>query len=213
MAVLRHTIFRHVNLIERELTDEIPLVRSKVPFKVTRLGAEEIDAYCRFRPRTTPREVARRLERGSVCFVAWHAGRIVSGAWYHAGEAWIEDVDRRFELPPDTVYSYDAHTIPELRGRRVTPARASIALAELRNSGFRRGVAFVLPGNRSGERSRARSGWRRFGVAGYLNLGLARIDFIRTRGHQGKWRLRWLRSRGAQRPQPPPLESDASLAG
>ena len=126
---------------------------------------------------------------------------------------WIEDVDRRFELPPDTVYSYDAHTIPELRGRRVTPARASIALAELRNSGFRRGVAFVLPGNRSGERSRARSGWRRFGVAGYLNLGLARIDFIRTRGHQGKWRLRWLRSRGAQRPQPPPLESDASLAG
>jgi hypothetical protein len=211
MAVLRHTVYQRVDLIEHELTDEIPVVRSELPFQVTRLGREDIDAYCRYRPGTSPGEIVRRLERGSVCYVAWHSGRIVSGAWYHAGEAWIEDVDRRFELTADTVYSYDAHTVPELRGRRVTPARSSIALADLRDSGFRRGVAFVLPGNRAGDRSRVRSGWRRFGVAGYLHLGLARIEFVRTRGRQAQWRLRWLLSRAPRRSQLPPLESGAPL--
>jgi hypothetical protein len=213
LAVLRHTVYQRVNLIEHELTGEIPVVRCEVPFQVRRLAARTSTPTANSDPGSSPAEIEHRLERGSVCYVAWHAGRIVSGAWYHAGEAWIEDVDRRFDLGADTVYSYDAHTVPELRGRRVTPARSSIALADLRDSGFRRGVAFVVPGNRAGDRSRVRSGRRRFGVAGYLHLGLARIEFVRTRGRQAQWHLRWLLSPGDRRREPPPLESGAPLTG
>ena len=114
------------------------------------------------------------------------------------GKPGIEDIDRRFALPPDTVYAYDAHTVSELRGRRVAPARASVAQAQLRDSGLDRGVAYVLGGYRSGERSRLMSGWRRFGVAGYLNLGLARIEFVRARRNPLQWRLRRRRSQAAR---------------
>jgi hypothetical protein len=213
LTMLRHTVYRHVTLIERELTDEAPVEPSEVAFQVRLLAREDIDAYCRYRPSTSPREVACRLERGSFCYVAWHGDRIISAAWYQPGEAWIEDIDRRFELPPDTVYAFDGHTAPELRGRRVAPARASIAASRLRDSGFRRGVAFVLAGNRSGHRSRVRSRWRRFGVAGYLNLGPVRVEFVRTRGRRTQWRLRRHRSRAAGRRQPPPLEPGAVLTG
>ena len=213
LAALRHTVYRRVTLIERDLTDQIPIVRSEVPFQVMRLGREDIDAYRHYRSTISASEIVRRLDRGSLCYVAWHAGRIISAAWYQPGEAWIEDIDRRFALPPNTVYAYDAHTVSELRGLRVAPGRASAAQAQLRDSGFRRGIAYVLGGYRPGERSRLRSGWRRFGVAGYLNLGVARIDFVRARRNPLQWRLRRRRSRGHPRPEPPPLEPTTSLMG
>lgn len=60
-----------------------------------------------------------------MSYVAWQSGRIVASAWYQPGEAWIEDVDRRFELAPDEYYAYDAWAVAELRGHRVNPWRAS----------------------------------------------------------------------------------------
>jgi hypothetical protein len=212
-AALRHTVYCRINLIEKDLGDDPATVPSDIPIEVTRLSRESAGAYSRYRPDTSPEEVVRRLERGSVCYVAWNGGRIISAAWYHPGEAWIEDLDRRFELPADVVYVFDGHTSPELRGHRVSAVRASATWAELEEQGLRKGVAFVLAGNRSGDRARLRSGWRRFGRAGYARLGPWRIDFIRTRGRRKQWRWRRHRSEALRREQLPPREPANTLFG
>ena len=135
--------------------------------------------------------------------MAWIDGRIVSDCWYQPGEAWVEDLDRRFELGDDEAYAYDAHTAPALRGRSVTPARATFASTDMRERGYARAVAFVLPENGPGLRSPDKSGWTPFGVAGHLSVGLGRLEFVRTARAGTRWRLR---RRRRDKGGPPDLE-------
>lgn len=213
LAVLRPTVYCRVDLIEKDLARGVPEVPSRIELEVTRLTPEDVEAYCRYRPETSPQDVARRLERGSFCYATWDDGRITSVAWYHPGEAWIEDIDRRFDLPADAVYVFDGHTAPELRGRSLSAARAAVTWAQLRENGFRRGFAFVPAGNRSGDRARRKAGWRRFGVAGYVRAGPRRLEFLRTRRSRTRWRWRPHRALAARRRELPALEPADALLG
>jgi hypothetical protein len=203
LAALRRTVYGQVVLIERDLREDRPLLRSDPPIEVRRLRREDVSAYARSNP-NSPEELTRRMGRGSRCHAAWHAGEIVSAAWWHPGEAWIEDLDRRFLLRPAEVYFYDAWTLPRLRGRNITPVRSVLTLRQLREQGFVRAVAFVLPENRPIHRAALdKAGWRRFGTAGFIRVGPARIEFVRTLGRI-RWRARWRRP--AAPSEPPPAE-------
>ena len=150
------------------------------------------------------------MERGSGCHAAWHAGEIVSATWWHPGEAWIEDLDRRFLLGAGDVYLYDTWTIPRLRGCNITPARSFLTMRELRGQGFQRVVAFVLPENRPVHRvALEKLGWRPFGTAGFVRIGPVRIEFVRALGRT-RWRVRARRNRAA--PGEPPPEAGLSLS-
>jgi hypothetical protein len=204
LATLGRTVYRHVVLIERDLREDMPLLRSDPPIEVRRLRPADVSAYARSNPKS-PEELLRRMERGSRCHAAWHAGEIVSAAWWHPGEAWIEDLDRRFLLRAEEVYLYDAWTVPRLRGRNITPARSVLTLRHLHEQGFLRAVAFVLPENRPIHRAALEKvGWRRFGTAGFVRIGPAGIEFVRARG-RAQWRARGRRSASVSG-EPPPAE-------
>lgn len=150
------------------------------------------------------------MERGSGCHAAWHAGQIVSATWWHPGDAWIEDLERRFLLGPGEVYFYDAWTVPRLRGRNITPARSALTLRALREQGFVRAIAFLLPENRPVHKAVEKVGWRRFGTAGFVRIGPARIEFVRALGRT-RWRTRRRRAEAAPG-EPPRAESGSSLS-
>jgi hypothetical protein len=149
------------------------------------------------------------MERGSGCHAAWHAGEIVSATWWHPGEAWIEDLDRRFGLRAGEVYFYDSWTLPRLRGRNITPVRSSLTLRALGEQGFVRAIAFVLPENRPIHKAVEKVGWRRFGTAGFARIGPARIEFVRALGRTW-WRARGRRSKAGG--EPPPAEPGFALS-
>jgi hypothetical protein len=202
-------VYGHVVLIERDLRQDVPQIRSDPSIEVRRLRREDLPAYARSRPKP-PEELTRRMERGSGCHAAWHAGEIVSVTWWHPGEAWIEDLDRRFPLHADEVYFYDAWTVPPLRGRNITPARSALTLRDLREQRFVRGIGFVLPENRPVHSAMEKTGWRRFGTAGFVGIGPARIEFVRALGRT-RWRPRWRRSEAAT-DEPPPVEGELMLS-
>ena len=149
------------------------------------------------------------MERGSGSHAAWHAGEIVSATWWHPGEAWIEDLDRRFQLRAGEVYFYDAWTLPRLRGRNITPARSALTLRALREQGFERAIAFVLPENHPIHKAVEKVGWRRFGAAGFVRIGPASVEFLRVRGRT-QWRTRRRPARAAGKP--PPAEPGFALS-
>jgi RimJ/RimL family protein N-acetyltransferase len=188
-------------LIENDLREDKPLLRSDPPIEVRRLRREDVSAYVRSHP-NSPEELIRRLERGSQCHAAWHDGEIVSATWWHPGEAWIEDLDRRFLLRAGEVYFYDAWTVPRLRGRNITPARSVLTLRALREQGFMRAVAFFLPENRPIHRAAEKVGWQRFGAAGFGRIGPARIEFVHALGRT-RWRARGRRAAAAPGELPP----------
>ena len=206
-------------LIERDLTIEPPRVPTDVDFRRAFLRPEDAGAYAAYRPDRDRERVLARLERGSMCHVAWLDGRIVSDCWYQPGEAWVEDLDRRFELGADEAYAYDAHTEPELRGHAVTPSRATLAATDLRDRGFTRAVGFVVPENGPGLRSPRKSGWTRFGVAGHraLRAGASRVRPHRAGGHplaapQAALGQAWAARAGARRPlREPAAEAPTTL--
>ncbi len=207
VTAFRRSVYRRVILIQRDLSTEIVQPPCDVPIRVSVLKPGDAGAYARFRPEGSPDGEAAQFRRESACYAAWHDDRIVAAAWYHPGEAWIEDIGRRFQLPKDEMYVYDAATLPELRGQSVAPARSAIALVDLRDNGFKRVVAYVLAENPPGLRSTEKSGWRRFGEMAYLKLGAARIDFVRIDGEPTRWRFR--RMPRAPRASLPPLEPES----
>jgi hypothetical protein len=209
LAALRRTVYGHVVLIERDLRADVPLLRSEPPIdEVRRLRPEEVPAYARSRPKPAE-ELVRRMERGSGCHAAWHAGEIVSATWWHPGEAWIEDLGRRFLLRASEVYLYDAWTLPELRGRNITPVRSAHTLRALREQGFVRAIAFLLPENGPVQKAVKKVGWRRFGMAGFVRIGPVRIEFVRALGRI-QWRVRARRNGAA--PGEPPIEAGLLLS-
>jgi hypothetical protein len=150
------------------------------------------------------------MERGSQCHAAWHAGEIVSATWWHPGEAWIEDLGRRFRLRAGEVYLYDAWTIPRLRGRNITPVRSGQTLRALGEQGFVRAIAFVLPENQPIHKAVKKVGWRRFGTAGFVRIGPVRVEFVRALART-RWRAR-ARVGGAASGEPPPAETGLPLS-
>jgi hypothetical protein len=208
LAALRRTVYGHVVLIERDLRADVPLLRSGPSIEVRRLRPEEVPAYARSGPKPAE-ELIRRMERGSGCHAAWHAGEIVSATWWHPGEAWIEDLDRRFRLRAGEVYFYDSWTLPRLRGRNITPVRSSLTLRALGEQGFVRAIAFVLPENRPIHKAVEKVGWRRFGTAGFVRIGPARIEFVRALGRTW-WRARGRRTEAGG--EPPPAEPGFALS-
>ena len=208
LAALGRTFYRHVVLIQRDLRPGDPRADCDLPIRVAPLEFRDLQAYSTLRPGKAA-DAARRIERGSVCYAAWHGDRIASVAWWHPGEAWIEDIDRSFALHSDEVYAYDAYTAPDLRGQGVAPARAAVTHAALRNRGFSRVVAFVVPENGPGLRSVTKSGWRRLGRAGYLSVGRWRIEFVRTTEGADLRARRWRPQ--TERDRPPPTEPTGRL--
>src|SRR5919197_1596132 len=92
LGSLGRTMYRHVVLSEADFREDTPARRCAPPIEVRRLRREEVAAYARSRPKS-PEELIQRMERGSECYAAWHAGEIVSAAWWHPGEAWMEELD------------------------------------------------------------------------------------------------------------------------
>ena len=210
LAALGRTFYRHVVLFERDLRPSDPRADCDLPITVAPLELRDLQAYSTLRPGKAA-DAARRIERGSVCYAAWYGDRIASVAWWHPGEAWIEDIDRSFALHSDEIYTYDAYTAPDLRGRGVAPTRAAFTYGALRDRGFSRLVAFVRPENRPGLRSATKSGWRRLGRAGYLAIGRWRIEFMRTTVGADLGTRRWRPE--TERDRPPPAEPTGRLDG
>ncbi len=177
--VLGETVYRRVVVVERDLSQPPPVVQARLPVSIVRLCDSEIEEYVAFRPETDAAEVRRRLQAGQVCWLVRYEGRIVHSCWVTTGRAWIEYLGWDVALPPDTAYSYESFTAPELRGQNLAVARSVVMQQALRQAGYRRAVAVIMPENRAGFYPAEKAGYRRVGVMGYLRIGPWRWTFGR----------------------------------
>jgi GNAT superfamily N-acetyltransferase len=164
------TFYRRVTVHVATLDPSPPVAISKIAVRVELLAPEMIDAYARFRP-SQSREALRRFALGHMAGVAWHGDRIVGAAWMATGRIRIPYLDCDIVLPPDAIYTYDAHTLSEYRGNNIARARAAQLGLEFLGRGLRRSVSIIAVENRSGLRSALKSGYRVVGTHSFLRLG------------------------------------------
>jgi hypothetical protein len=175
--ILGATVYRRLLLVERPLCEPVAEVRAGVPVEVSVLDRSEIAEYRAFRPDTEEAEVRSRLDGGQRCFVARHAGQIVSARWAAVDRVWIDYLSCELPLAPDEGYPYDLFTAPGFRGQAVSPATSTRMLRDFQRAGYRRMLGTVLPGNAASLRASAKTGYRPCGRIGYVGIGPWRWRF------------------------------------
>lgn len=178
--MLGETVYRRVILMERLLHEPIGEVTGGLPAILGLLKPTEIDEYISFRPGTDPLQVRHRLSAGQMAFVGRHEGRIVHAGWTTTTRARIDFLALEITLAPDEVYQYESFTAPSSRGQNVAAVRITEMLHYFREAGYRRMIAAVVPENTAAFRPLEKTGYRPFGLLGYIQLGRWRQHFCRV---------------------------------
>jgi RimJ/RimL family protein N-acetyltransferase len=178
--LLGETVYRRLLLLERPLQDAIPAVTARVPVEMSLLQKSEIAEYREFRAETDVSEVQSQLDAGHWCFVARHQGRIVCARWATAERVWIDYLSCELRLAVGEVYIYDAFTRSDFRGQAVSPATSAEMLRYFRTAGYRRMVTTILPENQPNLRAVAKTGYRPYGLIGYVKIGPWKRHFYRV---------------------------------
>ncbi len=179
--LLGETLYRRLLLLERPLQDPIPTVTARVPVEISLLQKSEIAEYVEFRVEADESEIQSELEAGYWCFVARSQGRMVATSWAAPNYAWLDYLSRELRLAPDEVYAYDSFTQPAFRGQNLGPALTAEKLRYFRAAGYRRMVCTISPENRASLRADAKTGYRPYGLIGYVKIGPWKRHFYRVR--------------------------------
>ena len=179
--ILGETVYRRLLLVERLLEEPISRIEPLTPTTVGLLDADDLDAYLAFRPDISHDELARRLAAGDVCFVARQAGRIVAVTWAATGRGWTRYLGCQITLGPDEVYTYDWLTVPAFRKQHVASQLTVACLRYFRERGYRRVIYAMAPEKYNQRRGETRTGFRAYGMLGYVQIGPYRWRFRRGR--------------------------------
>jgi hypothetical protein len=120
---------------------------------------------------------------GQCAFVARHDARIVHAGWTTTKQAWIDFLAREITLAPDEVYQYESFTAPGFRGNNLAAMRITAMLHHFQKAGYRRMIAVVVPESTAAFRPLEKTGYRPFGMLGYVRLGPWRRHFCRVSRH------------------------------
>ncbi|MBI3798738.1 MAG: hypothetical protein HY268_17450 [Deltaproteobacteria bacterium] len=178
--LLGDTVYRRLLLVERPLREPILEVKARVPIEISLLQKSEIAEYREFRAGTDVAEVQSQLDAEDRCVVARHQGRLVAANWATTNHVWLDYLSCEFRLAIDEVYSYDAFAASAFRGQNLLPTLDAEQLHHFCAAGYRRMVSTSLPENRASLRVGAKSGYRPYGLIGYVKIGPWKWHFCRV---------------------------------
>ncbi len=122
---------------------------------------------------------AARFDRGEICFIAIHEGKVVSYIWGSRGKVGVEEIDMAVETAPKEIYLYDAFTLEPWRGNNLYPAVLRRALEYGRDLGLQRTTIFVEARNIPSIRGVTKAGFILFQTLLYKRiLGFGKRELL-----------------------------------
>ncbi|HID90276.1 MAG TPA: hypothetical protein EYP52_11310 [Anaerolineae bacterium] len=176
----RRPVYRRLLVVEYSLRD-IPITRPRVNVTFGELHPSEFEALIALRPFLTEEVIRLRLRNGHRFYVARRDGRIVHSQVVAVGKAYSGYLEIAFPLAPDEVYCYEAYTVPEHRGKRLSPAGRAFIAREMERMGYGRALAFIAPKNYPAVRAALRDDGQVRGHIGFVEVAGVRRYFYRVR--------------------------------
>jgi acyl carrier protein/GNAT superfamily N-acetyltransferase len=124
----------------------------------------------------------RRLQTGYICLTAWLGDQIVGMDWLVQNSYDCPYTGLRFDWPPSSCYAGELYEHPSFKGKGVGLAVLAYSLAESRNAGFQRQVAWVTEKN-------VKMLSASIQLFGFRNIGEIYITNI-FRKPMSKWKIR-----------------------
>ena len=175
---MSRTVYRRLILVERLLDEPDPALEAETTLTVALLHPDQIADYCNFRADAKPDEVRNRLESGLKCFAASLNNQLIAVVWAATQSAKIDYLDLEIPLQPGEAYIFDSYTSPQHRGRNVAGARSSQMIRYMRNAGYKRLIATILPENKPAFRAVTKLGYKPYALIGRWKIGPWRRDFF-----------------------------------
>lgn len=170
---------------ERDIDQILDMQMQRLPPDALALltDEEEVRYALMLRSRANAADIYRRAMRaGEMCFVARHEGIVVHSNWIRFHENGPME-GRPVLLAPGEVYTTDAYTMDEFRGKGVHEVVNIQLLKYAQQRGCHRAYTitdFTKAGSRRGVK---RVGWRRRGLVMYLTpRGLKRTFLVKLGG-------------------------------
>ncbi len=184
-AALEQTIYRRLLILQRDLVKPVIKLSAKTPIELKTLTTPGAAEDSPLQPGLEPGVVRARLEAGHSCTIALHRGEAVGSCWVASGTASIPYLDYVFPVAPGEAYLYELYTKPGMRGRNIATALLVHDIQRLRDAGFARAVAAVLPDNRHVLGPFDKTRWRPVGTVRRVGVWRLQHHFYRPRREQG----------------------------
>ena len=168
----RRPRLKRLLVVSRPLQGPQPVYECLLPLEIEALPGdkEEVEASLSHLPTEHTFDIAERLRRGDGCIVAKHGGRVVYVVWVAFKKYYSHLLDREYELANDEIFTYGAYTVPEFRGKGIQPTVACRMYGGMKDTGYKRLLAFIDPKNPSAMSIIDKYGYERVGMSGYVEI-------------------------------------------
>jgi len=160
-------------------TVEIEIEEVKITDEDTLAALAQVDEW-----KTPEAHLRDRLQSGQRCYVARYQGQIVAGRWFLEGEFDSSLLGRWFQMATNEIYGYNTFTIPAFRGKGINPYLTAESVRRMCAHNPHKTLLVVLISvtNRASLRSAAKVGFKRVGLAGFVEVFGVRFHYLLGRG-------------------------------
>lgn len=120
------------------------------------------------------------LKKGEIGYIARNEGKIVA-TWWTLFDSVFHDyyLNRDFTLAPDEAYHWRIWTVREYRGKGIVPQLSTHILEDISCRHHKsHHLCFVRTNNESMLNALSKTGWRRIGCAGMVEVGRVRFHYL-----------------------------------
>lgn len=178
----RKPMYRELLVLVRPFTEDMPVVKPKLPVTIEELQPPDFDEVIALRPYLTHKVIQLRLDAGHRFYVAKLDGKIVHVLLVGIDKAYIGYLEIAFPLSPREVYLGEAYTIPQYRGNHISSGITTMVNKRMSTRGYQRAVLFVHPSNTPPLRAHRRMRSKIRGRIGFYELLGIRRYFYWARG-------------------------------
>ena len=152
-----------------DLRGPVPAFRAAVPVEMKLATVAEVEEAARLTRMDWQEKFRSRLGNGMACYVARIGLRVVAynWTWPRSGREGMDAI----ELEPGEVYTHDAFTVPDLRGRKIHTETLSFMLRAVQDQGYRDAYTMASVLNRRSRKTLTRLGWRLSGRVLRIKIG------------------------------------------
>ena len=123
--------------------------------------------------------VRRRLDKGYIAYWVEIDGACVQVMWLATKRYFVWDIRADILLPPDSVYLFDAFTVPEFRRKGLTNMCTYKCFQSLKDEGIRKAYVLIHTDNVPANIQTERTGFELLGLVSLLQIPPVRKYMIR----------------------------------
>jgi hypothetical protein len=178
VKLLAATCYARLTLLERTLDEPLPDLSNPLGLAFGLLTPADAEEYAELVPGASAEQMRVRLQAGDLCFATRHQARLVGVSWAVSRSLRVPYLRGTLRVRSGDALVEGAFVTPAMRGQQVSTLGGAYRLRRLREAGYRRALALILPENTAAFGPPETLGYHRIGTAYGVGPGSCRMVIV-----------------------------------